>query len=291
MKRGGHIVILAALWALPAVAWAQNPTLIRARQAAGAAQPETADEAGAAVSADGATAESAAATTGTGADETAPVRSYPPPPPRWTQLPPVQNPLALTRTGEAAPTAPTAPVAPTAPPPVAVQATPAFPYGPPPEPERAGVYRRFSMTAALGPGRLIGPGEQTLAVSYQVARAGLGLDRNLNLQLSYEGIGANSENNGQKSWLKQDILSAGLQRFISERVYIRGGLGIGFVSEKIQNGPKYDGGKGISALAAFGYEVLQMEHLALGLDLHASLTHYPDESWKTIGLDLTISVF
>ena len=54
---------------------------------------------------------------------------------------------------------------------------------------------------------------------------------------------------------------------------------------------KFSGGKGIAALAAFGYELLQRQHWALGLDLHAGLTHYPEESWKTFGVDVTVSIF
>jgi hypothetical protein len=197
-----------------------------------------------------------------------PPGTYPPPPPRWADQPPLEYPFPTTRA--------VVPVAP----------------APAPEPEAEGVYRRFSFTAAIGPGALIGPGENALAVSYQVARAGLGLDRNLGLWLSYEGAGTSSVNpkTNLDSWLKQEIVSAGLQGHLERRFYVRGGLGVGFVSEKTK-AESFSGGKGIAALAAFGYEILQREHLAVALDLHVSWTHYPSESWKTLGADVAISLF
>ncbi len=202
-----------------------------------------------------------------------PPRSYPPPPPRWAEQPPIDYPFPQ-------------PLA------QAAEQAPAFPYGPPPQPAPDGVSRRFSFTAAIGPGALIGPGERALALSYQVARVGLGLDPDIILQLSYEGSGTTSINpmTDETSWLKQDLLAAGLQHFIGPRIYLRGALGVGFVSEKTDT-TSFSGGKGIAALAAFGYELMQRKHWSLGLDLHASLTHYPKESWKTFGLHLTVSVF
>jgi hypothetical protein len=154
------------------------------------------------------------------------------------------------------------------------------------------IERRFTFTAAIGPGALIGPGENALSVSYQLARLGLGLAPNLALLLSYEGAGTSSVNpkTMQDSWLKQDIVWAGLQHHFDRKLYLRGGLGMGFVSEK-SGTESFSGGKGIAALVGFGYELLQRSHVAVAFDLHASLTHYPDESWKTLGADVAVTLF
>ena len=155
-----------------------------------------------------------------------------------------------------------------------------------------GVFRRFSFTAAIGPGALIGPGENGLAISYQVARVGMGIDRDMSLLLAYEGTGMGSVNpkTKQDSWLKQDIVWAGLQHHFERRFFLRGGLGMGFVSEKTST-ETFSGGKGIAALVGFGYELIQRQHFALSLDMNASLTHYHDESWKTLGADIAVSLF
>ncbi len=204
-----------------------------------------------------------------------PPGTYPPPPPRWADQPPMEYPFP-TATGQA-PT-PTAP-APT-------------PTGSAVE-EPEGIYRRFSFTAAIGPGALIGPGENALAISYQVARAGVGIDRDLSVLLGYEGAGTSSVNpkNNQDSWLKQEIVWVGLQKHFERRFYVRGGLGFGFVSEKTDT-ESFSGGIGKpAALVGFGYELMQRRHFALALDMHASLTHYPKESWKTLGADVAVSFF
>src|SRR4051794_36588758 len=70
-----------------------------------------------------------------------PPGTYPPPPPRWADQPPMEYPFP-TVTGQAP-----APVPPAATTTGAAQA------------EDEGVFRRFSFTAAVGPGALIGPGE------------------------------------------------------------------------------------------------------------------------------------
>jgi hypothetical protein len=204
---------------------------------------------------------------------------YPPPPPRWADQPPLDYPFAAANVA-----------APVAPPPVAAAAQGAAQAQEEGEPQA--IHRRFSFTAAIGPGALIGPGENALAVSYQVARGAVGLDRNLALWISYEGAGTSSVNpkTNLDSWLKQEIVSLGLQHHIEQRFYVRGGLGAGFVSEKTK-AETFSGGKGIAALAAFGYELIQRKHLAVALDLHVSWTHYPKESWKTLGADVAISLF
>lgn len=193
----------------------------------------------------------------------APAPGYPPPPPRFDGPPP---PFEYPYTNEAAPT-------------------------PAPAPTVAGL-RRLSFTAALGPGALIGPGERSLAVTYQLFRLGVGLAPNLALMFGFDGVGTNSVNpaTGLDSWLRQDVWSLGLQAHVRPALYVRGGMGLGFVSEKA-GGRKFSGGRGVSASAAVGYELLQRQHVALSLDLNASLTKYARESWKTAGLQVALSIF
>lgn len=152
--------------------------------------------------------------------------------------------------------------------------------------------RRFSFTAGIGPGLLIGPGENALAMSYQLFRVGLGLDPNLALMFGYSGVGTSSVNPGTRedSWLKQDVWSLGLQGYPDPRVYLRGGLGMGLVSESTKSA-SFSGGRGLAAEGAIGYELLQRRHVALALELNGTWTHYPRESWKTAGLQLSVSLF
>jgi hypothetical protein len=193
--------------------------------------------------------------------------AFPPPPPRYSGEPPLDYPF---------PSSTTAPI----------------PTGPLPGTPMSGVYRPFSFTAAVGPGALLGPGESALAVSYQLFRLGLGVARNFSVLFAFEGAGTNSVNpaTNRESWLKQDIWQLGVQSHLRQRLYVRGGLGVGFVSEKV-GGRTFDGGRGMALCAAVGYEVVQLWFAAVALDLHGSTTRYARESWQTAGLDLAVSFF
>ena len=152
--------------------------------------------------------------------------------------------------------------------------------------------RRFSFTAALGPGMLAGPGERSLAMSYQLFRLGLGLNERLAIVLGFAGVGTSSVNplTMRDSWLKQDLWSAGLQVNLMPRLYVRGGMGIGLVSESVGD-RTFSGGRGLAVEAAVGWELLQMRHLAMAVELNGSNTHYPRESWQTAGLQVAVSLF
>jgi hypothetical protein len=158
--------------------------------------------------------------------------------------------------------------------------------------DEGGGFRRFSATAAFGPGILVGPGERSLAMSYQLIRLGIGLDRNLALMFGFSGVGTSSVNpkTGNDSWLKQEVWSLGLQGNLLPRFYVRGGLGTGHVSESA-GGQTFSGGRGLEAEGAVGYELLQRRHVALAVELNGSWTHYSRESWKTAGLQMSVSLF
>jgi hypothetical protein len=191
--------------------------------------------------------------------------SYPPPPPRFQGgPPPFEYPFG---SGEAAP---------------GVEAAPDEDDG----------RRRFSFTAGIGPGALFGPGEEQMALSYQLFRVGVGIERGLSAVLGYESTGTDSVNpaTNEDSWLKQDIWSLGLQAHLLPRLYFRGIMGLGYVSEKTASS-EFSGGRGIAVGAALGYELVQGRHMALALDVHGSYTHYAREAWKTTGLELAVSFF
>jgi hypothetical protein len=190
--------------------------------------------------------------------------AFPPPPPRYPGEAPLDYPF---RTSAPASTG--------------------LPATPP-----SGVYRPFSFTAAVGPGALLGPGESAFAVSYQLFRLGLGVAPNFSVLFAFEGAGTSSVNpaTNRESWLKQDIWQLGVQSHLRRRLYVRGGLGVGFVSEKV-GGRTFDGGRGMALCAAVGYEVVQLWFAAVALDLHGSTTRYARESWQTAGLDLAVSFF
>jgi hypothetical protein len=173
--------------------------------------------------------------------------------------------------------------------PVIASAEPDETYPPPPP---TGVYRTFAFTMAVGPGALIGPGEQDLAVSYDAFRVSWGFARNLAFFASIEGARAPSVNphTRARSWLAQETFSLGVQAFWLERAYLRGSVGVGWVHEEVGS-QTFSGGQGLAGTAAIGVELAQFPRSAVALELVGNFTRYPTESWGTAGLDLAVSFF
>src|SRR5262249_1245028 len=123
-------------------------------------------------------------------------------------------------------------------------------------------------------------------------RVGLGVAPDYAFQFGFASVGTGSVNpaTNKDSWLKQDVWSLGLQYHYGPRAYLRGTLGLGFVSGKAGSA-NFSGGHGFGAGGALGYEMVQRGHLALALELDGSVTHYPRESWGTAGLHLAVSLF
>jgi hypothetical protein len=166
---------------------------------------------------------------------------------------------------------------------------PAESYPPPPP---TGVFRAFSLTVAVGPGALIGPGEQTLGVSHNLVRLGWGVARNLSSFVSFEGAHAPSVNprTHQRSWLRHDTVSVGMQLHFRRRAYVRGSLGFGFVGEETRT-HSFSGGSGVAMTGALGWELVQLARHAVAVELAGNITRYPTEFWGTTGLNLTVSFF
>jgi hypothetical protein len=169
-------------------------------------------------------------------------------------------------------------------------ATGAVEVYPPPPP--TGVYRPFSLSIAVGPGAMFGPGEQILALSHNVVRVGWGLARDLSFFASIEGARAPSVNPATRarSWLRHETFSAGVQYHFLQSFYVRGSAGVGLVGEETAR-QSFSGGRGIATSAAVGVEIAQVTHTALGFELAGNVTRYPREYWGTAGLNLVLSLF
>lgn len=175
--------------------------------------------------------------------------------------------------------------------PASAQADPPPPaHYPPPPP--TGIYRRFSLSLAVGPGLLVGPGEQSLAISHNVLRAGWGVARDLAFFLSIEGARAPSVNPAthSNSWLRQETFSLGVQYHVQRTIYLRGSAGMGLVGEETAT-RSFSGGRGVALSGAAGIEIAQMYRGAVALELAGNLTRYAREFWGTTGLNLVVTLF
>jgi hypothetical protein len=159
------------------------------------------------------------------------------------------------------------------------------------------IYRPFSFTIGVGPGYLHGWGnsadaESAVALSYNLFRLGFGIAPNTSFVIAFEGTGTNSTSplTGEQSWLRQENWLLGVQYHIVPRLYIRGGVGAGFISEHSFSAD-VSGGTGIATAGAIGWEFVQTPHVALALDANGSVTKYSDQYWSTAGLNLAVSFF
>jgi hypothetical protein len=158
-----------------------------------------------------------------------------------------------------------------------------------------GVYRPFSFTVGVGPGYLHGPGDaREVALSYNLFRLGFGVAPNISFVLAFEGMGANtvSPETLEYSWLKQENWLLGIQYHFLRRMYVRGGVGAGFISERTDTTVFEGPGTGLAMAAAMGYEFVQTPHISLALDANGSVTKYARrEYWGTAGLNLAVSFY
>jgi hypothetical protein len=161
---------------------------------------------------------------------------------------------------------------------------------PPPPP--TGVFRPFSLTIGGGPGALVGPGEQDVALSHNLIRFGWGVVRNLSLYVSFEGVRAPSihPRTHVRSWLSHDTISAGAQYHFHQRAYLRVGAGVATVSEQAGD-ETFDGGNGTAGIAAVGVDLVQLPRAALSLEAAATAARYPTEWWGSAGLNLALTLF
>jgi hypothetical protein len=167
----------------------------------------------------------------------------------------------------------------------------------------AGIYRPISFSVGLGPSALVGPksclpdgscsGVHDLALSYNLFRLGFGVARNLSFIISFEGAGTSSisPQTGESSWLSQSVLTGGLQVHILPPLYLRGGIGAGWVNESTNSVDNSLGG-GIAFSGAVGFEFVQTMHTALALEAAGSVAKYSgNEVWGMAGVNLAVSFF
>jgi len=117
---------------------------------------------------------------------------------------------------------------------------------------------------------------------------------NLSFVIEFQGTGVNTVNEtyGEYSWLKQENWLIGLQYHFLRRMYVRGGIGAGFVSENTESFDIPGPGTGLATAGAIGFEFVQTPHVALALDLNGSVTKYArKEYWGTTGLNLAVSFY
>jgi len=194
------------------------------------------------------------------------------------------------------------------PPPPRYPSSGSYPQNPPPTywapaqprqwmhyPEVGGVYRPFSFTLGVGPGYLHGPEKaREVGLSYNLFRLGFGIVPNVQFILAFEGMGANTTSRwtGEYSWLHQENWLLGIQYHFLRRMYVRGGVGAGFIGERTDTTNIPGPGTGLAMAGAIGYEFVQTPHIALALDANGSVTKYAArEYWGTAGLNLAVSFY
>ena len=162
-------------------------------------------------------------------------------------------------------------------------------------PEVGGVYRPFSFTLGVGPGYMHGPEKaREVGLSYNLFRLGFGIIPNLQFVLAFEGMGANTTSRltGESSWLHQENWLIGVQYHVLRRLYVRGGVGAGFIGERTETTNLPGPGTGLAMAGAIGWEFVQTPHIALALDANGSVTKYAaKEYWGTAGLNLAVSFY
>jgi hypothetical protein len=157
-------------------------------------------------------------------------------------------------------------------------------------------YRGFTVTGSVGPAGLFGPADSGLPAVREVAvgfalRIGVGLTSDLVLTFAYEGTGTRSTSvAGESSWLRQTNWLIGMQYYPTERLYLRGGIGAGYLTERSQS-VAVGSDVGFAAGAALGWELMQARHLALAIELRGSSTVVPSQSWHTLAVNLGFSFF
>jgi hypothetical protein len=158
-------------------------------------------------------------------------------------------------------------------------------------------YRPFSFTIGVGPGTLASGDvdeDAALGLSYNLFRLGFGLAPSLQFTVAFEGMGRNSVSpqTNEDSWLKQENWMLGIQYHLLSRLYFRGSVGIGHISEHTDSVSNENPSTGIAVGGALGYEFLQTNHVALALDLNAGVTEYAhNETWSTFGLNLALTFY
>jgi len=157
-----------------------------------------------------------------------------------------------------------------------------------------GIIRPISVTLGLGPGLLNesvnNNRELTLGLHWAL-RAGFGIAPNWQVVLAWQGTTAHSENvpvpDGR---LTLESFTVGAQAFLTQSVYVRGGLGT--VSATLDDSfGVFVVDRNLGFSAALGYEFIQAHFAAVGVEIAADLARVNGDIWQTTGAALTVSLF
>ena len=149
--------------------------------------------------------------------------------------------------------------------------------------------RLLSATLLAGPGWLalrddLGrDGQQATSLA---ARLGVVIGPEWNLFLALEQT---RTQRGQVTF-SQTAGVMGVQRFLFERLYLGGALGLAWVREHVENDGLTDGPGG-TVSAHLGVEVFRSQHAALAVELSFTLAQYQREKWEMGGARLGLLLF
>jgi hypothetical protein len=162
------------------------------------------------------------------------------------------------------------------------------PQGPfPPAPPRGGS-RSVSAALLAGPGWLalrddLGrDGQQATSLA---ARLGVVIGPEWNLTLAVE----HTRTERGHITFSQTAGMLGVQRFLFERLYLGGALGLAWVREHASEG--LSDGPGGTVSGHLGVELLRSHHVALAAELSLTLAQYQKEKWEMGGVRLGLLLF
>jgi hypothetical protein len=165
-------------------------------------------------------------------------------------------------------------------------------------------YRSFFFGFGLGVGGVAifpesggGDNKSRAGLAYNL-HFGFGVSPRWSIVLAADG--AYSYFNGYS--VDQSVWSIGPQVFLTHKLYVRAGVGVATKSVDYNADDYYDYGgysdSGLGWTAALGFEFLQSYHSSIGLELAATLGHYPNadnvtysKDQGTIGVNFMLNLF
>ncbi len=158
---------------------------------------------------------------------------------------------------------------------------------PPPPPH--GDARFVSGTFLAGPGWLAlrdDLGREGQQATSLAGRLGLVVGPEWNLTIAVE----HTRTSRGGATFSQTAMLMGLQRFLLERLYLGGALGLAWVRESGVADGLIDGPGG-TASAHLGIEVHRSSHTAMTAEVSFTLAQYPKEQWEMGGVRLGLLLF
>jgi hypothetical protein len=162
------------------------------------------------------------------------------------------------------------------------------PQGPFPPPPPQGGSRSVSFALLAGPGWLalrddLGrDGQQATSLA---ARLGVVIGPEWNLILSVE----HARTERGHITFSQTAGTMGVQRFLFERLYLGGALGLAWVREHASEG--LSDGPGGTVSGHLGVELLRSQRVALAAEVSFTLAQYQKEKWEMGGVRLGLLLF